>query len=98
MLGILQTVKKLFHPLAPKRVANTEMNQSWITPKQQQQQQQQQQQNKQTNKQKIKITGTNYISRFLVERNYLAAFIHKRFRNYLLKVHWIVLTLNRNGI
>ena len=51
-----------------------------------------------TNKQKIKITGNNYISRFLVERNYLAAFMHKRFRNYLLRVHWIVLTLNRNGI
>ena len=53
---------------------------------------------KQANKQKIKITGTNYISRFLVEWNYLAAFMHKRFRNYLLRVHWIVLTLNRNGI
>ena len=60
--------------------------------------QQQQQTSKQRNKQKIKITGTNYISRFLVERNYLAAFMHKRFRNYLLRVHWIVLTLNRNGI
>ena len=53
--------------------------------------------NKETSK-KIKITGTNYISRFLVERNYLAAFMHKRFRNYLLRVHWIVLTLNRNSI
>ena len=62
------------------------------------QQQQQKQTSKQTNKQKVKITGTNYISRFLVERNYLAAFMHKRFKNYLLRVHWIVLTLKRNGI
>ena len=51
-----------------------------------------------TNKQKIKITGNNCISRFLVERNYLAAFMHKRFRNYLLRVHLIVLTLKWNGI
>ena len=54
--------------------------------------------NKQTNKQKIKITGTNYISRFLVERNYLAAFMYKSFRNYLLRVPCIVLTLKWNGI
>ena len=67
-------------------------------PKQQQKKTKKKQTSKQTNKQKIKITGTNYISRFLVERNYLAAFMHKRFRNYLLRVHWIVLTLNQNGI
>ena len=63
-----------------------------------QQQQQKKQTSKQTNKQKIKITGKNYTSRFLVEWNYLAAFMHKCFRNYLLRVQWIVLTLNRNGI
>ena len=51
--------------------------------------------NKQTNKQKVKITGTNYISRIFLERNYHAAFMHTRFRNYLLRVHWIVLTLSK---
>ena len=50
--------------------------------------------NKQTSKkQKVKITGTNYISRICLERNYHAAFMHTRFRNYLLRVHWILLTL-----
>ena len=51
---------------------------------------------KQTSKkQKVKITGTNYISRICLEWNYHAAFMHTRFRNYLLRVHWIVLTLSK---
>ena len=55
--------------------------------------------NKQTSKkQKVKITGTNYISRICLERNYHAAFMHTRFRNYLLRVHWIVLILSKRHI
>ena len=55
--------------------------------------------NKQTSKkQKVKITGTNYICRIFLERNYHAAFMHTRFRNYLLRVHWIVLTLSKRHI
>ena len=55
--------------------------------------------NKQTSKkQKVKITGTNYISRICLERNYHAAFMHTSFRNYLLRVHWIVLILSKRHI
>ena len=50
--------------------------------------------NKQTNKQKVKITGTNYISRIFF-RAELPCSIHARFRNYLSRVHWIVLTLSK---
>ena len=43
-------MRKLFHPLAPKTVANTEMKyKSWIMPKQQQQKNKQA--NEETNKQ-----------------------------------------------
>ena len=34
-------------------------------------------------------------SPIFLERNYHAAFMQTRFRNYLLRVHWIVLTLSK---
>ena len=87
-------MKKLFHPLAPKtsckyRNEKLIMNHAKTTTTTKQT-------SKQTNKQaKNKMKGTNYISLIFLELNYLAAFMHTGLRNYLLRVHWIVLTLSK---